>query len=219
VTPDRTRDHERTAPARTAGVDPAGPVAAYPGADPASLFRRPIHRIRPWLERVRPWLATIARLVLAGVLAAAGWLKLMDTDASVRAVAAYRLLPELPAKWVGLGLPLLELGLALLLALGLGTRLAAAVTAVLMVVFICGIASVWIRGIAIECGCFGGGGTVAANRTAYLTEILRDTGLLVLAAGLARWPYSRLSMDAWLGVTMPPAPRGVHPPTVSEEYS
>jgi len=218
VTPDRTRDHERTAPARTAEVDPAEPVAADPVADRTPLARRmPFHRTP--FHRIRPWLATLARLVLAGVLAAAGWLKLMDPDASVRAVAAYRLLPELPATWVGLGLPLLELGLALLLALGLGTRLAAAVTAVLMVVFICGIASVWIRGIAIECGCFGGGGTVAANRTAYLTEILRDTGLLVLAAGLARWPYSRLSMDAWLGVTTPPAPRGVHPPTVSEEYS
>jgi len=217
VTPDRTRDHERTAPARTADVDPAEPVAAEPAADRAPLFRRMPFGIR--LHRIRPWLATLARLVLAGVLAAAGWLKLMDPDASVRAVAAYRLLPELPAKWVGFGLPLLELGLALLLALGLGTRLAAAITAVLMVVFIGGIASVWIRGIAIECGCFGGGGTVAANQTAYLTEILRDTGLLVLAAGLARWPYSRLSMDAWLGVTTPPAPRGVHPPTVSEEYS
>jgi len=217
VTPDRTRDHERTAPARPADVDPAEPVAAQPAADRASAFRRMPVQIR--FHRIRPWLATLARLVLAGVLAAAGWLKLMDPDASVRAVAAYRLLPELPAKWVGLGLPLLELALALLLALGLGTRLAAAITAVLMVVFICGIASVWIRGIAIECGCFGGGGTVAANQTAYLTEILRDTGLLVLAAGLARWPFSRLSMDAWLGVTTPPAPRGVHPPTVSEEYS
>jgi len=217
VTPDRTRDHERTAPARTADVDPAEPVAAQPAADRASPFRRMPVQIR--FHRIRPWLATLARLVLAGVLAAAGWLKLMDPDASVRAVAAYRLLPELPAKWVGLGLPLLELALALLLALGLGTRLAAAITAVLMVVFICGIASVWIRGIAIECGCFGGGGTVAANQTAYLSEILRDTGLLVLAAGLARWPYSRFSMDAWLGVTTPPAPRGVHPPTVSEEYS
>ena len=171
-----------------------GAVAAGGTADQvADLFRR-----------FGPWLATLARLVLAGVLAAAGWLKLLDPDASVRAVRAYRLLPEVLARPVGLGLPVLELALAGLLVLGLGTRLVAAITVVLLVLFVCGIASVWARGISIECGCFGGGGTVAANQTRYLAEILRDTGLLLLALGLVRWPYSRLSLDGWLGVTTPP---------------
>ena len=36
----------------------------------------------------------LARLVLAGVLIVAGWLKLPDPAESVRAVRAYQLLPE-----------------------------------------------------------------------------------------------------------------------------
>ena len=41
-----------------------------------------------------PWAATALRLVLAGVLALAGVPKLPDPAESVRAVRAFRLLPE-----------------------------------------------------------------------------------------------------------------------------
>ena len=48
--------------------------------------------------------------------------------------------------------------------------------------FIVAIASVWYRGISIDCGCFGGGGEVDASQTQYPAEIARDLGLL-LAVG------------------------------------
>jgi uncharacterized membrane protein YphA (DoxX/SURF4 family) len=148
-----------------------------------------------------PWVATVLRLVLAGVLAVAGGLKLPDPDASVRAVRAYELLPEAAVPLVGFGLPVLEVALALMLLLGIGTRVAATVTAVLLVVFIVGVASAWARGLTIDCGCFGGGGQVAADQTAYPEEIARDVALL-LAAGFLAWrPHSRLSLDA---VVFPP---------------
>ena len=64
-----------------------------------------------------------------------------------------------------------------------------------MLAFIIGISSAWARGLTIDCGCFGGGGTVAANQTKYAQEIARDTGLLLAAAFLVVWPGSRLSLD------------------------
>ena len=144
----------------------------------------------------REWLATAARLLLAGVWLWAGLAKIGDPAASVRAVRAYRLLPEWLAQGVGYGLPVLELTLAALLLAGLATRVAAAVSAALLVVFLAGMVSAAARGLQIECGCFGGGGDLAAGQsTAYTWEIVRDAALLLLALALARWPRSRLALD------------------------
>jgi protein-disulfide isomerase/uncharacterized membrane protein YphA (DoxX/SURF4 family) len=147
-------------------------------------------------RRLLPWLGTAARLLLAAVLAYAALSKMGDPAASVRAVRAYQLLPEWLAKGVGYGLPFLELGLAVLLLLGLATRVAAIVSAALLVVFLTGIVSAAARGLQIECGCFGGGGQLGAGQsTAYTGEILRDAGLLVVALFLV-WAYrTRWAVD------------------------
>ena len=86
-----------------------------------------------------PWLGAGARLLLAVVWAWAAVAKMGDPAASVRAVRAYELLPEWLAKGVGYGLPFLEVGLAILLLAGLATRLAAVLSAALLVVFLVGI--------------------------------------------------------------------------------
>ena len=144
----------------------------------------------------REWVATAARLLLAGVWLWAGLAKIGDPAASVRAVRAYRLLPEWLAQGVGYGLPFLELTLAALLLAGLATRVAAAVSALLLVVFLAGMISAAARGLQIECGCFGGGGDLAAGQsTAYAGEIARDAALLLVALALLRWPRSRFALD------------------------
>ncbi len=143
------------------------------------------------------WLSTLARVVLGGVLLYAGGIKVLEPDAAVRAVQAYRLLPPSVDDIVGYGLPLLEVAVGILLVLGLGTRVAAWLTGLLMVVFIAGIASAWARGLSIDCGCFGGGGDVSPDgRTArYVSEILRDLLFLGLACWLAVFPASRFALD------------------------
>jgi len=143
----------------------------------------------------RLWFATVVRLVLAGYLGVAGLLKLPHPAESVRAVRAYRILPESIVPTVGYVLPLLEVAIALLLVLGLGTRVAAVFSSLLMTAFIIGIASVASRGISIDCGCFGGGGDVAEGATHYTQEIIRDVCLLLLGLSLVWRPWSRLSLD------------------------
>ena len=152
----------------------------------------------------QPWAATTARLLLAGVWAWAALAKISDPDAAVRAVRAYQLLPEALVRPVAWGLPFAELALAVLLAVGLATRLAAAVSAVLLALFIVAIAAAWARGLQIDCGCFGGGGAAMGVRASdYLLELVRDAGLLVVAALLAWRPQSRLSLDSQLGSEEP----------------
>lgn len=158
-----------------------------------------------------PWFRLLARLVVGGVWIAAGLLKLPDPAASVRAVRAYRLLPEGIVPLVGYGLPVLEVLVGVCLVLGLMTRLSAVVSAVLMAAFVVGIASAWARGLSIECGCFGGGGVKPDAAKEYPRELARDGVLMLLSVLLAVRPRTPWSLDARLFPEVPevPEPRAV----------
>jgi len=153
------------------------------------------------VARVRsllPAVSTLARWALAVVWGYAGLSKVADPEATVRAVRAYRLLPEPAVLVMGYGLPFLEIGLAVLLLFGLATRVLGSISALLFVAFIVGVASAWARGLAIDCGCFGGGGQIDPGATRYVQEIIRDVGFLAMAAWLIVFPRSRLAVESRL---------------------
>ena len=143
----------------------------------------------------QPWIGLVARLILGGVLFLAGYLKVDEPDKSQMAVRAYEMLPISVANLLGLLLPFVEVAIGALLILGSLTRFMAALGGFTMVIFIIAIAQAWARGLNIDCGCFGGGGTVAPGETKYLQEILRDIGLVFLAAYLIRYPSTKFSLD------------------------
>jgi uncharacterized membrane protein YphA (DoxX/SURF4 family) len=147
----------------------------------------------------RPWLGTVVRLGLATVWLVAGGTKVGDLAASGRAVNAYDVMSYDLAKVIGAALPFVEIALGVLLLVGFATRLAAGISAALLVVFITGISQAWSRGLSIDCGCFGSGGQLGAGQSpSYGPEILRDLGFLALAGFLLIWPLTRLSIDQWL---------------------
>jgi uncharacterized membrane protein YphA (DoxX/SURF4 family) len=150
---------------------------------------------RSWLPDV---IGLLARLVLGGVVLAAGLLKVAQPETSARAVRAYQLLPFDVAGYVGYALPILEIAVGIMLVVGLFTRVNAVIGGVLMVAFVIGIASAWARGLSIDCGCFGHGGTIAAAQTQYPQEIARDVGLLACAAWLAVRPHTAYGLDRLL---------------------
>jgi uncharacterized membrane protein YphA (DoxX/SURF4 family) len=150
--------------------------------------------------RFQPVITLLARLVLGGVLLAAGGLKVFKPTESANAVAAYKLMPTELAHLMGYALPWLEVAIALLLIFGIMVRPAAVVSGVIMVVFIGAIASVWARGMLIDCGCFGGGGEIDPSlasqvRRTYFIEIMRDLGLALSALYLYFFPYGKLSFE------------------------
>jgi uncharacterized membrane protein YphA (DoxX/SURF4 family) len=146
-----------------------------------------------------PWISTVARLGLAAVFLTAGALHVGDLAGSGRAVNAYQLMSYDTAKLVGAIQPFLEIAVGLLLLAGLATRLMAAISAILLVIFIGGIISAWARGLQIDCGCFSKGGQLTGGRTArYAPDVLRDVGFLVLAGIVLFKPRTRLSVDGLL---------------------
>ena len=111
------------------------------------------------------------------------------------AVRAYEVLPITIANFLGYALPWVEVGIALLLIIGVAVKPGAWAGGFLMVLFIAAISQAWARGLTIDCGCFGGGGQVAQGETKYLEEILRDTGLTLLALYLVKFPRGRFALD------------------------
>lgn len=151
--------------------------------------------INKLINKYGNWFGLLARLTLGGVLFAAGWLKIFTPAKSQMAVRAYEVLPIVIANFLGLVLPWLEIGVGVLLILGIAVRLSAIIGGALMVLFIVAISQAGIRGLSIDCGCFGGGGTVEPGKTKYLAEIARDTGLALLALYLIRYPVTRFALE------------------------
>ena len=146
-------------------------------------------------EKLQPWIGLVCRLTLGGVLFVAGYLKVDKLEISQMAVRSYELLPIPLANFLGVVLPFFEVVIGLLLILGAATRIMAALGGFTMFIFIIAIAQAWARGLNIDCGCFGGGGTVAPGETRYLQEILRDAGLVAMALFLLRYPVTKFSID------------------------
>ena len=154
-------------------------------------------------DRVLDVVGTLARLGLAAVWLISGGLKALDPDQTYVAVRAYDVLPPDGVGVVATLLPWVEIALGVLLLTGVGTRLVAGLSAGLLAVFIAGVVQAWARGLSIDCGCFGGGGAVAPGETAYLEELLRDTGFIALAAWLIVRPHTLFALDSLLNHDQP----------------
>lgn len=177
-------------------LDQQHPEAPVEGSSPASPPRG---------RSATPWIGLLARLVLGGTLVVAGALKVTQPLVAARSAQAYQILPFDLAGYVGMALPVVEIVLGLLLILGLYTRIAAIGGTVLMLVFVAAIASAWARGLTIDCGCFGSGGTVEPGETTYPFDIARDTALALCGAWLIARPRTAFGLDAALTSERTPA--------------
>ena len=118
----------------------------------------------------------IARLVLASVFALAALPKIKDPVAFASSVEGYRVLGPALSNWVALLLPWLELIIGIGILMPWIRRSSGIIIAALLVVFVSLHASAWMRGLEIDCGCFG---SEASDKTTnYLRLIIRNFLLL-----------------------------------------
>ncbi len=146
-------------------------------------------------KMLQPWLTLFSRLVLGIVLLVAGGLKIGNLPISAMAVRSYEMLPIPLANFLGYTLPWIEIGLGLLLIVGVSVKISGALGALTMLAFIIAIAQAWARGLSIDCGCFGGGGAIDPEDTKYLSEIIRDIGLMALGIFLYFYPKGRFALE------------------------
>ena len=126
-------------------------------------------------------LALVLRIALGAILVYSAWSKLKDSWALfAMAVDSYQVLPLWGVQWVARTLPWVELLIGVLLILGRWMRVATVACSVLLLAFFGLMVRAHLKGMEINCGCFGPG-EVISWRT-----LLRDgamvAGALVLTA-------------------------------------
>jgi len=129
----------------------------------------------------------ILRLLVGGVFVSAALFKIADPANFALAVANYRLAPHALNNLIAVLLPWIEMLSGLLVLTGIWLRAAALVIASLTAIFILAIVSALMRGLNIECGCFG----TVGGRHIGLFSLLIDTTLFSLATLLAMFPNDR----------------------------
>jgi uncharacterized membrane protein YphA (DoxX/SURF4 family) len=134
-------------------------------------------------------LSTLARRALGLLFLASAALKIWDPASFALAVDNYRILPEFLVPATALVLPWLEAICAILLLSRCGTRVASLILGVLLVVFMAALGQGLVRGLDVDCGCFGGTG--AAGSRDMIAALVRDAALLALAV----WVFWRASLD------------------------
>jgi uncharacterized membrane protein YphA (DoxX/SURF4 family) len=179
--------------ARRATLDPAETGLSTPVAGRSHAHDMGAMSSRPLFVA---WRLAI-RAVPAVLLLWAGLSKAFDRQEGILAIDAYQVLPDAMVRIVASLLPWLEIGVGVLLILGLFVRFAGITTAVLASVFIAALVQAKARGLAIDCGCFGGGGT---GDGVTWWDIARDIPIVLAGIYLARRPVGPLQLDNLLGV-------------------
>ncbi len=119
------------------------------------------------------------RIVLAAVFVYAGYLKIVDPMPLADSIASFKILPRMVVNPMALGLPAFEIAAGLLLLIGWTRRAAALAIVIVTAVFAAAMLSALIRGINVDCGCFGTGG--GSSILTMRLHLARD--LLILAGG------------------------------------
>jgi uncharacterized membrane protein YphA (DoxX/SURF4 family) len=137
-------------------------------------------------------LQIVSRLALAAIFVYAAIPKIGDPAAFARDIANYRLIPGEWASPIAVTLPWVELVAALCLVIGLWTRAAALVCAVLLAVFTAATVAAVLRGLNIECGCFGQ--SSASGSAVGWGTVFRDAAFLVPAVIIVAFDRGRFGI-------------------------
>jgi uncharacterized membrane protein YphA (DoxX/SURF4 family) len=126
------------------------------------------------------WTKVVLAFVFGGVFIWAGWVKVQDPAQFLVNIRSFHLLPDPFAAWLALLLPWLEIFAGLCVLTGWLQRGGLLILNASLVAFAIALISAWMRGLDVECGCFGGG----KGTTTIVEALIRDAVLLAVGAWL-----------------------------------
>jgi putative oxidoreductase len=126
-------------------------------------------------------LADVAlRIVLGAVFMYAGAMKIGDPVHLADSIAAFDILPRTMVSPLALGLPPFEIAAGLLLLIGWQRRVAALALVIAMAIFSAALLSAILRGLTLDCGCFGAGSAPSVLK--MWLDLGRDVVLLAASS-------------------------------------
>ena len=139
---------------------------------------------------VRRWVVLILRMVLAAVFIYAAWTKLREPWLLfAMAIDAYGLLPQWGVTALARTLPRFELALGLLLLSGIWLRQTAILSSALLVVFFTVMLRSYLKGLQIDCACFGLGEAISL-KTLFRDGLLVFSSMALTTLAFRRAPFS-----------------------------
>jgi uncharacterized membrane protein YphA (DoxX/SURF4 family) len=100
-------------------------------------------------------LSFVFRIIIGGIFLISGLAKISDPIRFMLTLREFRLIPEIIVLSTAIYLPWLEFILGLFILVGIMHRTASLILSCLIGSFTLAIASVILRGIEVDCGCFG----------------------------------------------------------------
>ncbi len=110
------------------------------------------------------FLLFLLRILLGFVFIYAGAEKISDPAGFSTSIANYRLLPIFMINFFAITIPWIEIVAGSMLILGISVKENAAIITAMLSVFIIAIGISLIRGLDIECGCFGTGNQIGIQK-------------------------------------------------------
>ncbi len=136
------------------------------------------------------FLLLAARIILGFIFVFAAVSKAAEPESFAQAIANYKLLPDFLINISAIVLPWIELSAGLLLLFGISVKENSAILSGLLIIFIAAIFISLLRGLDIDCGCYG---TVDGSKVG-LIKILENVGLLLLGLILLKFGSTKFSL-------------------------
>ena len=126
------------------------------------------------MEKLRFYLNWTLRLILAGTFVYAAIIKIVFPNEFFNSVRNYQLIPDYLSYVTAYFLPAFEIVVAILILTKRFFTISTLCITFMLLIFILAISSAWVRGLDINCGCFGSGAPEG-----YEMAILRDLALVI----------------------------------------
>ncbi len=126
------------------------------------------------------YLLLATRIVLGFIFVYAGAEKIADPEAFAISISNYRLLPIVTINFFAITLPWIELVAGVLLIFGITVKENSSILFSMLLVFTIAIAISLLRGLSIDCGCYGKGSQIGLVKIGENTLMLIGFILLII---------------------------------------